>query len=162
MTQCEIRGNSAGYGAGFDIAKQTDVSTMYTQVIVEESLVADNAVPQSGAAFYLDSFDALTFRNVIFRNNTATKGGAGYCVSPVPAILSNVTFEGNVAQSGGGLFADAPCQMSLDGVIFRQNTAVDAGAGIATGDGAVLNITQSIFDSNGMSDCLMNKPPTVS
>lgn len=162
LTRCEIKGNSGGYGAGFDIAKQTDLSTMYTQVRVVDSVVRDNVVSDRGAAFYLDSFDSVSYTNVLFYNNTATKGGAGFCnAAGNPAFFSNVTFENNVAQIGGGMFIDNPCQITLDNALFVKNSAVDAGAGIATGDGVVLNISNSYFEANGLSDCISTNPPTT-
>ena len=93
----------------------------------------------------------------------ATKGGGGYCnaLAPSPATFNNVTFEGNTAQIGGGMFMDQPCRAIMDGVTFSRNAAVEAGAGLATGDGIVLNITRSLFEANGVSDCLSTRPPVV-
>lgn len=70
LKNCKVNSNSASYGGGFDIANQKDFSTMYTEVIVEDSEVRDNVVPQTGAGFHLDTFDAVLFRNVTFANNT--------------------------------------------------------------------------------------------
>jgi hypothetical protein len=73
LTRCQLNGNTAGYGGAFDIAKQGDLSTMFTELVVVDSEVRNNAVPREGAGFVLDSFDAATFVNVTFGNNT----GAG-------------------------------------------------------------------------------------
>jgi len=70
LKNCQVNGNTAGYGAGFDISKQGDLSSMLTDVVVEDSEILDNAVTGNGAGFYLDAFDAFTFRNVIIKNNT--------------------------------------------------------------------------------------------
>lgn len=91
----------------------------------------------------------------------ATKGGAGWCVAPNMAQFENITFEENVAQMGGGLMGDTPCQISMDGTVFRRNTATQYGAGLATGDGVTLNISRSLFEANGVSDCPTTNPPTV-
>jgi hypothetical protein len=160
MKGCQVNGNTATYGGGFDIAKQGDLSTMFTNILVEDTEVLNNVVPDRGGGFYLDSFDAAIFRNVKFQNNTATKGGGGWCVSATQSSFINSTFEENTAQMGGGLFADAPCRMNLDGAIFRRNTAVEAGAGLATGDGVALTIARTLFESNGVSDCKTTKAPT--
>lgn len=60
------------------------------------------------------------------------------------------------------MFADVPCKANMDSVVFRRNTAVQNGAGIATGDGVRLNITHSVFEANGFSNCTNSKPPAVS
>jgi hypothetical protein len=161
MKGCQVNGNTASYGAGFDIAKQGGVSKpiMNTEILVEDTEVLNNVVPDRGGGFYLDSFDTATFRNVKFQNNSATKGGGGWCVSSALSTFINTTFEENIAQMGGGLFTDEPCRMNIDGAIFRRNTAVEAGAGLATGEGVSLNIARSLFESNGVSDCKTSKPP---
>ena len=159
LKNCQVNGNSAGYGAGFDISKQGDLSSLFTSILVEDTEVLDNAVPDKGGGFYLDSFDSATFRNVLFKNNTATKGGGGWCVAPTAALFENSTFEENTAQMGGGLFADKPCIINFDGTVFRKNTAVEAGAGVATGDGVYMNISRSVFEMNGVSECSTSKPP---
>ncbi|KAL4548349.1 hypothetical protein Ndes2526B_g00925 [Nannochloris sp. 'desiccata'] len=159
MKGCQVNGNTATYGGGFDIAKQGDLSTLVTTILVEDTEVLNNVVPDRGGGFYLDSFDDAVFRNVKFQNNTATKGGGGWCVSATQSSFINSTFEENTAQMGGGIFADEPCRMNLDGAIFRRNTAVEAGAGLATGDGVALTIARTLFESNGVSDCKTTKPP---
>jgi hypothetical protein len=92
---------------------------------------------------------------------TGQRGAGGWCdgKSTVPAIFEDVLFERNVAEVGGGFFAIAPCQANMTNVVFRQNSAIDAGAGLATGDGVKLNISQSIFESNGASECPSTFPP---
>jgi len=160
MKGCQVNGNTATYGGGFDIAKQGDLSSLVTTILVEDTEVLNNVVPDRGGGFYLDSFDAAVFRNVKFQNNTATKGGGGWCVSATQSSFINSTFAENTAQMGGGLFADEPCRMNLDGAIFRRNTAVEAGAGLATGDGVALTIARALFESNGVSDCKTTKPPS--
>ena len=34
MKGCQVNGNTATYGGGFDIAKQGDLSTMFTDILV--------------------------------------------------------------------------------------------------------------------------------
>ena len=74
LKRCQVNGNSATYGGGFDIAKQGDLSTMFTELVVEDSEVMNNYVPDEGAGFVLDSFDAVTFKNVRIGNNTGRLG----------------------------------------------------------------------------------------
>jgi hypothetical protein len=67
-----------------------------------------------------------------------------------------------VAQVGGAYFGDAPCLAIMQGVVFRRNSAVDAGAGVALGDGATLEMSNSLFEANGVSECHSRDPPMVS
>lgn len=73
LRRCQVNGNSAGYGAGFDIA-ESELSALPTNVLIEDTEVMNNVVPDRGAGFYLDSFDTCIFRNVRFGNNTG-----GFC-----------------------------------------------------------------------------------
>ncbi len=54
------------------------------------------------------------------------------------------------------------CLSPMQGMYFHRNTAFTYGAGIAAGDGTAINITDSLFEGNGRSDCAFTKPPVVS
>lgn len=155
---CQVNGNTATYGGGFDLSWQTTVST---DILIEDTTVENNIVSDRGAGFYFDNHNSLIFRNVLLRNNTAAKGGGGWCTAPTLSQLYNTTFEGNTAEYGGGLFADSKCIMRMDGVVFRKNIAVEAGAGLAATDGVLMNITRSLFDANGVSDCATTNSPSL-
>jgi hypothetical protein len=48
------------------------------------------------------------------------------------------------------------------GCEFKQNSAAEYGAGIALGDGTSLEVMQSMFTQNGVTDCPSSQPPVVS
>jgi hypothetical protein len=55
-----------------------------------------------------------------------------------------------------------PCRLSVLGCEFKQNSASEYGAGIALGDGTSLEVMQSMFTQNGVTDCPSSQPPVVS
>ena len=156
-----ITGNYAGkYGAAFDITSAVGDASSYTELIVQDVLIANNIADDTGAVAYLDAFDYVEFNNTIIRNNTAARGGAIYCYAKGTAIFRNTTFEDNVAQIGGAIFNIKPCGIELTDSVLRRNIAINHGGAIALGDGVSLSSQRCLFESNGQSSCgTSSKPP---
>ena len=106
--------------------------------IFEDSTFENNRADGSdsnGGAFYIDSAEDTTFRNLTFTNNSAITGGAMYISYSMNSIIEDSTFENNTAYvndsdiftAGGAIYAYS-YSLSVKNSTFKDNNASAGGA----------------------------------
>ena len=110
------------------------------------------------------SYEKVTLNNIIFKNgkgletendDTNTYGGVVF-IDSLEGLTVNITsciFENNTADNGGAIFANpTESTIIIDKCTFINNTANDGGAINFDADGAYLNMSNSIFKDNKVSE----------
>lgn len=98
-----------------------------------------------GAINFLCTSTVSVVKNVVFRNNTATYGGAVILQKGVTTEFENCSFIGNVATAAqGAICSDGNAKVT--DCLFSDN--VSAGDGGAMGVGGTATVTNSTFTGN--------------
>lgn len=93
----------------------------------------------------------MTFTEPNF--SAASRGGAIWCRSSVPAKFENSYFGENRGREGGAIYATHPCKLHIASSQFHRNGAAEVGGAILAGEGTDLMIRSSAFVENGWSSC---------
>ena len=143
---------------------QADSITIDSLVLINgNSIVAAPFLTDGGTIYFNDS-GKLTVLNSVFRNNTASQGGA-ICVRnfsfsiPVGAtFISNSNFMGNTANKGGAITIETPVvttsTVTILNSLLKNNSSTQHGGGLYYygHSFATLNIDTSSFIGNNAGD----------
>ncbi|MFM6615756.1 MAG: beta strand repeat-containing protein, partial [Microcystis panniformis] len=88
-----------------------------------------------------------TLRNITFRDNNGTNGGALYNESGSNPVLIDTLFEYNTATRGAAIYNDLSSPQITDGT-FRLNTAVNDGGAIYNTSSSNPTIVNTVFSRN--------------
>lgn len=121
LTDCELSGNSAGYGGGLVSIGSTWVNN--------STFSSNKARAYGGAIISAGSFSSiLAVTDSSFANNSASSGGAIHNRNQNSATLLNSTFSSNAAHDGGALFNDSV--LTLVNSTLSGNTATASGGAV--------------------------------
>ncbi|WP_295983960.1 T9SS type A sorting domain-containing protein [uncultured Algibacter sp.] len=95
----------------------------------------------------------VTFKNLIFLNNTTTLAGGSVFFNNnagATASFENCTFTGNSVSNnaGGGVILASNGNLNITGCVFENNTSSDKGGAIVAGNSVNVNISGSLFNGN--------------
>ncbi|MCU7241951.1 MAG: cadherin domain-containing protein [Microcystis aeruginosa WS75] len=88
-----------------------------------------------------------TLRNITFRDNNGTNGGALYNENGSNPVLTDVLFEYNTATRGAAIYDDLSSPQITNGT-FRLNTAINDGGAIYNTSSSNPTIVDSVFSRN--------------
>ncbi len=88
-----------------------------------------------------------TLRNITFRDNNGTNGGALYNESGSNPVLIDTLFEYNTATRGAAIYNDLSSPQITDGT-FRLNTAINDGGAIYNTGSSNPTIVNTVFSRN--------------
>lgn len=88
-----------------------------------------------------------TLRNITFRDNNGTNGGALYNESGSNPVLIDTLFEYNTATQGAAIYNDLSSPQITDGT-FRLNVAVNDGGAIYNTSSSNPTIVNTVFSRN--------------
>ena len=184
-----IEGNTSGTAGGAIYVSNTTATRLFVGTSAEgldKVIIKNNSSGTSGGAIYapyyaaviiygntefignhsettggaIVSYGAITIRNTLFSENTASSGGAVYASNTINSfktrftVFENCIFEKNSANSGGALMLYSSDSTYKNGALvtvsdceFNENTAASGGA-IYTDRKSELNITNSNFNLN--------------
>jgi hypothetical protein len=111
---------------------------------------ANGASDTSGGGMAISGASALTLRNLIFSDNSASGGGGAIYNVGSNSALRNVKFNGNWAGAGGGMYSSMSSP-TLINVTFSNNTATGSGGAIAE-DESDLELTNVLFNGNSATN----------
>ena len=122
-----------------------------SQVFDVRNLTIQNGfVAGEGGGFWLAGGNLASFEDVVFRDNTATDGGA--LAAPGSTVeLINTVFEGNSATNGGALFATQSAVLGISGSTFVGNTAA-RGGGIYQIDSVTTTMSDTELSNNSVTN----------
>jgi predicted outer membrane repeat protein len=112
------------------------------------SITIEGGHQTQGGACYLTGDASAIFTHVVFRDNSAGKGGALAVAGFAAPGLNNCTLEENSATTyGGALYLSDNGQVTVNGCLFLANIAPQGGAIYATGAAAPF-ISSTTFSGN--------------
>jgi predicted outer membrane repeat protein len=88
-----------------------------------------------------------TLRNITFRDNNGTNGGALYNENGSNPVLTDVLFEYNTATRGAAIYDDLSSPQITNGT-FRLNVAINDGGAIYNTSSSNPTIVDSVFSRN--------------
>ena len=137
--------NSARYGGGLGcfFARPTVAHVSFIGNAVSGDLAGD------GGGMHGD-FCASTLRNVLFRDNTATRFGGGVMNNRGASFMNGVTFINNTAIRGGGMYNLLDPSLVTSAVFFG-NVAEVAGGGMYN-DESPVSVMNAVFSGNRTLD----------
>ena len=155
MTDSSITNSTAGgYGGAIYATKHT-VENEHRILNIENSLFEGNTANDDGGALHIQSKVDAYFKEVTFKNNTATTGEGGAISTPGAIIeIDTATFEGNTAKSlGGAISLNGAATATLNNITATSNST-NASGGFMYTEGATLklynsNIKGNIANTNG-------------
>jgi predicted outer membrane repeat protein len=100
----------------------------------------------NGGGMYV-SGASPTLRNITFRDNNGTNGGALYNENGSNPVLTDVLFEYNTATRGAAIYDDLSSPQITNGT-FRLNTAINDGGAIYNTSSSNPTIVDSVFSRN--------------
>ena len=158
-TNCAITNNlSGGYGGAIYATRQA-VENEKQILNIKNTLFEGNTANDDGGALHIQSKVDTYFKDVTFKNNTATTGEGGAVSTPGAIIeMDTATFDGNTAKSIGGAFSlQGAATVTLNNITATSNSS-DASGGFIYTDGATLklynsNIIGNTAKTNGAGIC---------
>ncbi|MCH8960211.1 MAG: hypothetical protein IH820_02460, partial [Bacteroidetes bacterium] len=137
--------NTARYGGGMGCiaARPTVAHVSFIGNAVSGDLAGDGGGMQNLVC-------AATLRNVLFRDNTATRFGGGLINNRGASLMNGVTFINNRALRGGGMYNLLDPSLVTSAVFFG-NVAEVAGGGMYN-DESPVSVMNAVFSGNRTLD----------
>jgi CSLREA domain-containing protein len=121
VTRSKLRRNAGG------------IASNDTQIVLTDSLVAENQAPDAGGGIFASLFVGVTIAGSTLAGNSAPSGGALFVGNSCSFEVANGTISGNRAERGGAIFLTEDAGLgTLRNATVTGNEAADGG-GLVTG-----------------------------
>ncbi|PRP87620.1 hypothetical protein PROFUN_04647 [Planoprotostelium fungivorum] len=148
MEGCSIsQHKSRQWGAGVSLLANVPV------VVIDKSTFTQNAAQNGyeGGGVFMTGGTSLSLTSCTFHDNSAASGGGMYVSNGFnTSIVQDTVFTRGSASLGGGLYLNSEegSNITLSSLTFNDNTAFIGGALYIKGSLLLLQITDTVFDSN--------------
>ena len=118
-----------------------------SSVVTLSGLEFRNGLNWNGGALYISTMGAVSIKDSIIANNTATGNGGGvFCVNGGSLTATRTLFKGNTAGGNGGALYNSLGDVTMEWSTFVQNSG---GGGAVYNHGGAFRAEATYFANNG-------------
>jgi parallel beta-helix repeat protein len=114
------------WGFRFDGISASQDSSLFTYCTVQNSNANGSGNYTFGGGFFISAFSKIRIEGCIIRNNTATYGGAIYCINASPNIYGNEIYSNHATSYyGGAIYGENSSPSIVNNIITNNGGQID-------------------------------------